>query len=103
MSIMSRKRMGFTLIELLLVMSIIGVLAGIVVVALNPSRQFAAARNAQRRSDVRNIAAAIDQYVLDQGGDDLPAGLDTTLRMLGTAGSGCSISCGGTQDAGGVS
>ena len=96
-------RRGFTLIELLLVMSIISILAGIVIAALSPSRQLAQVRNAQRRSDVRNIAAAIDQYVLDQGGDDLPAGLDTSLRMIGTAGSGCSIACGGEGDAGSVS
>ncbi|HLD07802.1 MAG TPA: LamG-like jellyroll fold domain-containing protein [Candidatus Peribacterales bacterium] len=96
-------RRGFTLIELLLVISIIGILAGIVIVALSPSRQLAQVRNAQRRSDVRAIAAAIDQYVLDQGGDDLPAGLDITLRVLGTAGGGCSVPCGGTQDVGSVS
>ena len=94
---------GFTLIELLLVISVISVLSGIVIAALSPSRQFAQVRNVQRRTDARAIAAAIDQYVLDQGGDGFPDGLDTTLRMLGTAGSGCSISCGGMQDAGSVS
>ena len=91
---------GFTLIELLLVMSIIGVLAGIVVVALNPSRQFASARNAQRRSDVKTILESIHQHAIDQEGI-LHSGIDTTWRMIGTETTGCSDTCGLIAEGGG--
>ena len=82
------RRKAFTLIELLLAMAIIGVLAAIVIVAINPSRQFAQARNTTRRSDAQQILNAIQQYSIDEGG--VPAGVDTTLRMIGSAIAGCS-------------
>ncbi len=39
---------GFTLIELLVVINIITILTSVVIVALNPARQFAAARCASQ-------------------------------------------------------
>ena len=43
---------GFTLIELLVVIGILAVLLTIVLIAINPGRQFAQANNTKRRSDV---------------------------------------------------
>jgi prepilin-type N-terminal cleavage/methylation domain-containing protein len=63
-----RKSKGFTLIEILVVIGIIAILAAIVVVAINPSRQFAQARNAQRESDVNTILNAIGQDLADNKG-----------------------------------
>lgn len=59
---------GFTLIELLVVIGIIAILAVIVLVAVNPSRQFAQARNAQRTNDVNTILNAVHQNATDNNG-----------------------------------
>lgn len=60
--------------ELLLVIGIIGVLAAIVIVAINPNRQLAQARDAKRQSDVNAILNAVYQYAIDHQGV-LPPGI----------------------------
>ncbi len=66
---------GFTLIEVLLVVAIIAILAGIVILAVNPQKQLAESRNTQRRADVRTILDALYQYGIDLKGvaSNLPA------------------------------
>ncbi len=76
---------GFTLIELLVVIGIIGILAAIVLVAVNPGRQFAQARDTQRRADLYSITNAIYQYATENNGN-LPTSITTSPTDVGTSG-----------------
>lgn len=57
----TKKRMSaFTLVELLVVVAIIGILASVVMVAINNGR--AKARDAKRISDIRQLVNAVELY-----------------------------------------
>jgi len=66
--ILNRKQTGFTLIEILVVIGMIALLAAVVIVAINPARQFAQGRNTQRVSNVNAILNAIGQNMADNKG-----------------------------------
>ncbi len=61
------SKQAFTLLEILLVVGIIAILAGIVIVAINPSKQIATVRNTQRLSDIKQINSALQQYYITNG------------------------------------
>lgn len=65
---MRKRQAGFTLIEILVVIGIIAILAAIVIIAINPARQFAQARDTQRRNDVTALLNSIGQYMADNDG-----------------------------------
>jgi prepilin-type N-terminal cleavage/methylation domain-containing protein len=62
-----RSFSGFTLIEILVVVALIAILAAITIIAINPAKNFADTRNAQRSSDVTTILNAVTQYTSEEG------------------------------------
>lgn len=77
---------GFTLIEILIVIGIIAVLAAIVLVAVNPKKQFEDANNAQRFSNVNAILSSIGQFIVDNKGQ-LPSQITSTVQDISSSGS----------------
>ena len=92
--LITRKVRGFTLIELLVVIGLIGLLAAVVLIAINPARQFALGRDSQRQSNINAILNAIGQNIAENKGSficsagDLPTGntCAVAINMSSTAG-----------------
>lgn len=59
---------GFTLLEVLMVIGILAILAAVVLVAINPARQFKIARDSQRNANISTILNAVGQNLTDHGG-----------------------------------
>lgn len=64
----NKKEKGFTLLEILLVIAVIGILASIVLIAINPNKQIAQARNTARKVDINTLEKALRQYSIDNAG-----------------------------------
>ena len=79
-AIHKRAKRGFTLLEILLVIAAIGILAAIVLIAINPNRQLSQARNAQRRADVNTLYKALEQYLINTS--SYPEGIDNIPRDI---------------------
>lgn len=78
------KKSGFTLLEILLVVALLAILAGIVILAINPAKQLATTRNSQRAVDVNTILNAAYQYAIDNNGT-VPASIPTNGTCAGLA------------------
>lgn len=72
----------------MLVVALLGILAAIVIVAINPARQIGLTNNTQRKADVNTILNAVYQYALDNSGS-LPASISTTVLPVCKTGAIC--------------
>ena len=88
MNMKKLNKKGFTLLEILLVVAAIAILAGIVIIAINPGKQLADTRNAQRRVNVNTILNAVYQYSIDNKGT-LPSGITQTVTEVCKTGGSC--------------
>lgn len=74
MTITAQKKFlrGFTLIELLIVIAIMGILAAAILVAINPLKRQQQARDAQRKSDIGQLASAVQAFSTSPGNGTYP-------------------------------
>ncbi|MDO8430749.1 MAG: type II secretion system protein [Candidatus Taylorbacteria bacterium] len=85
-------RRGFTLIEILVVIGIIAVLSAVVLVAINPARQFKLARDSQRVANITAILNAVGQNMAEHKGVfECAVPLATTVKIISSASGGLDI------------
>lgn len=86
-----RKEHGFTLIEVLVVIGIVAILSAVVLIAINPGRQFKIARDSQRTANVTAILDAVGQNITENKGIfscggapfDIPSGSTVIKKASG--------------------
>ncbi len=76
-----RNEKGFTLVELLIVVAIIGILAGVVLIAINPGETLRKSRDATRLSDLDSVARALNLALAEE-----------TVTLVATSGGSSSLS-----------
>ena len=86
---------GFTLIELLIVIAIIGVLATLLMVNFIGVRQ--RARDAQRKSDLRQIQSALEIYRSDNGSYPASSGTGATSSLAANCPTNSPVSLGNSD------
>jgi prepilin-type N-terminal cleavage/methylation domain-containing protein len=75
------NKQAFTLLEILLVVAAIAILAGIVILAINPTKQLGDTKNAARKADVNTILSAVYQYSIDNNGT-IPAAITSSSTEI---------------------
>lgn len=76
---------GFTLVELLIVIAIIGTLAVVVLVAINPVQQLAKTRDTGRKSTTQQMGHSLEAFAVNNNGAYVPEA-STWMTSLVTAG-----------------
>jgi prepilin-type N-terminal cleavage/methylation domain-containing protein len=76
------KQKGFTLIEMLVVIAIIAILAGAVLIAINPAETMRKSRDSTRLSDMDTLRSAINMALAE--GEITLTNLDGVKRDSGT-------------------
>jgi prepilin-type N-terminal cleavage/methylation domain-containing protein len=74
---------GFTLIELLIVIAVLGVLAAVVLVAIDPVEQLARGRDSGRKSSISQIGHSLVAYYTINSAYPAAAAWDATLTNSG--------------------
>ena len=92
---------GFTLIELLVVIAVLGILAAVVLVAIDPRERINEANDAGAKNDVSQVATALESYYTNNSGSYTGATLAGLVSSgyLKRAPSGVTVTVagGGTQ------
>ena len=70
---------GFTLIELLIVIAVLGVLAAVVLVIINPVEQLARGRDSGRKSTIAQLGTAVQTYYTSNSAYPSTASWNTEL------------------------
>ena len=65
------KNKGFTLVELLVVVAVVGALAAVAIVVLNPAQFFREGRDGRRLTDLSTVQTALEAYYAEN--DSYPA------------------------------
>ena len=96
---MSEKTKGFTLLELLIVIGILAILAGVVVLVLNPAELLRQARDSQRISDLSTMRSAISLYLASVDAPNIGVGACVTTCYVNIdVDNAASEGCAGTTD-----
>ena len=72
---------GFTLIELLVVIAILGILAAVVLVAINPAQRIAEANDTKMKSAVSSVATAVEACYTQTATGDY-TGCDSGAKLV---------------------
>lgn len=80
-----KREDGFTLIELLIVIAILGTLAVVVLIALNPLQQLARTRDAGRSSQMTQLGHVLEAYSTTHNGEFPDPASGGFLTLLETA------------------
>lgn len=63
----SKKTKGFTLIELLIAIAVIGILAAVILITVNPAEQMAKARDQNRKNALSQLGRSLSAYYVNKG------------------------------------
>ena len=76
--------LGFTLVELLLVVSVIGIISGVLITVVNPTKQKQIAEDGVIRSNLEKLVQSVEAHCEGEGACPLVASWTNTSSVLRT-------------------